>query len=199
MGTKDNVFNAALELFAMKGYSVATMDEIAAKVGIKKASLYNHYSSKESLLTEVYKRLIDIALPADTVPSPPLPRWESPEAALEAVVRAYIETWGNREVDLSWTIVSEEQYVDPRAAAIIVDVTDRYLALSAALFRSFREVWPGRFPGDSEGWAQSFAYGLRAMHLEYGLRKRHGLETSKIMDRMYAHAKRFARGEEGEA
>jgi AcrR family transcriptional regulator len=50
-GNKEKIFYTAVKLFAQKGYASVTMREIAAEVGIKAASIYNHYDSKESLLT----------------------------------------------------------------------------------------------------------------------------------------------------
>lgn len=45
--------STAVELFSKIGYEAASMRQIAAAVGIKAASLYNHYSSKEELLWEI--------------------------------------------------------------------------------------------------------------------------------------------------
>lgn len=50
-GNKEKIFYTAVKLFAQKGYAPVTMREIAAEVGIRAASIYNHYDSKESLLT----------------------------------------------------------------------------------------------------------------------------------------------------
>ncbi|WP_162515265.1 TetR/AcrR family transcriptional regulator [Paenibacillus pinistramenti] len=40
---------AALKLFALKGYEGTTMREIGEEAGMKAASIYNHFESKESL------------------------------------------------------------------------------------------------------------------------------------------------------
>lgn len=50
---KQEICITAARLFKQKGYSAVTMRDIAAKVGIKAASLYNHISSKEEILNEV--------------------------------------------------------------------------------------------------------------------------------------------------
>jgi len=48
--TKEKIFDTAVVLFSDVGYKEVSMRDIAAKVGIKAASIYNHYKSKENLL-----------------------------------------------------------------------------------------------------------------------------------------------------
>lgn len=55
--TKERMKQAALPLFAHKGYEGTTMNEIAKLVGIKKASLYAHYKGKEELFFAIYEEL----------------------------------------------------------------------------------------------------------------------------------------------
>lgn len=51
--TKEKIFIAAVDLFAEKGYDATSMREIAEAVGIKKASLYSHYKSKDDILEKI--------------------------------------------------------------------------------------------------------------------------------------------------
>jgi TetR/AcrR family transcriptional regulator, cholesterol catabolism regulator len=48
--TQERVLQAAARLFRTKGYAATTTREIAAELGIQKASLYYHITSKEDLL-----------------------------------------------------------------------------------------------------------------------------------------------------
>lgn len=48
----DAILDVALALFREVGFEAASMSQIAAKVGGSKATLYNHFSSKEELLLE---------------------------------------------------------------------------------------------------------------------------------------------------
>lgn len=59
LSTKERTKEAALSIFARKGYEGATMQEIAEAVGIKKASIYNHYKGKEDLFFAVYQDVAD--------------------------------------------------------------------------------------------------------------------------------------------
>lgn len=49
-------------LLAQKGYDLMTMDEVAADVGIAKASLYKHFPSKEALAAAAMIRLMENTL-----------------------------------------------------------------------------------------------------------------------------------------
>ena len=51
--TKDKIFDAALNLFAEKGYDGVSIRDIAASVGIKESSIYKHYSSKAEILERI--------------------------------------------------------------------------------------------------------------------------------------------------
>ncbi len=50
---KDEIIQTSAVLFKEKGYSAVTMRDLAAKMGIKAASLYNHISSKQEILSNI--------------------------------------------------------------------------------------------------------------------------------------------------
>ena len=54
IGTKERIINAAIVLFSDKGYSKVSVRDIAEEVGIKAASLYSHFKSKEEILHTLY-------------------------------------------------------------------------------------------------------------------------------------------------
>ena len=53
-GTKENIFDTFIEMTSSLGYENVSMRDIAEKVGIKVASIYNHFESKERILECVY-------------------------------------------------------------------------------------------------------------------------------------------------
>ncbi len=57
--TKGEIHRAALELFSGQGYEKTSLREIAEQVGITKASLYYHYSSKQDLLKAIIGTFFD--------------------------------------------------------------------------------------------------------------------------------------------
>ncbi|MBX5449717.1 TetR/AcrR family transcriptional regulator [Thermogemmatispora sp.] len=50
------ILQAAEEVFCEKGYHEASIDEIAARVGIAKGTVYLHFPSKEDLLAALFRR-----------------------------------------------------------------------------------------------------------------------------------------------
>lgn len=56
---KDVIIHEAAMLIREKGYVAATMRDIAAKVGVEAASLYNHIKSKQHILHEICFKLAD--------------------------------------------------------------------------------------------------------------------------------------------
>lgn len=55
---KNEILEKSLELFASQGYFGTSMDDIAKAVGIKKASLYSHYSGKEDIFTALFNNVL---------------------------------------------------------------------------------------------------------------------------------------------
>ncbi len=75
MKTIDRIKHEAYILFAEKGYADTSMRDIANKVGIKAASIYSHYKSKEDLFIEIFENCIkeydvDVNLKDDFVDVP---------------------------------------------------------------------------------------------------------------------------------
>ena len=61
-GTKERILLASVSLFAKNGYFGVSVKDIANVVGIKPASLYNHYESKEALWKAVLERIQELYL-----------------------------------------------------------------------------------------------------------------------------------------
>ncbi|CAN5821267.1 hypothetical protein BH11PSE8_BH11PSE8_29870 [soil metagenome] len=59
---EEAILTSVNRLLAEKGFDVMTVDEVASDVGIAKASLYKHFSSKEELAAAAMVRVLDRAL-----------------------------------------------------------------------------------------------------------------------------------------
>lgn len=51
--TKEEILNAALNLFSQKGFSTVSIRDICAVVNIKESTVYYHFQNKEAILNEI--------------------------------------------------------------------------------------------------------------------------------------------------
>jgi AcrR family transcriptional regulator len=58
--TRDRILDASLDLFTEHGFDGASLREIAQRVGVTKAALYYHFSSKEDILMALHQRLHNV-------------------------------------------------------------------------------------------------------------------------------------------
>ena len=56
--TKQEILDAALELFSLQGFEATSISQIAGAVGIRKASLYSHFESKQAILDAIVKEVL---------------------------------------------------------------------------------------------------------------------------------------------
>ena len=84
---EDTIIQVVNRLLAEKGFDAMTVDEVAAGVGIAKASLYKHFPSKEHLAAAA---MVQVLRQAQTYCAS-LPAADPPIAKLRAVTRWMME------------------------------------------------------------------------------------------------------------
>ena len=55
MEKKDEILRTALEIVSTEGIDSLTINTLASRVGLSKATMYNYFKSKEEIITESYK------------------------------------------------------------------------------------------------------------------------------------------------
>ena len=83
------ILATAADLFWAKGYNATTMSELAAALGLRKASLYHHIDKKETLL---YELSVDSLARVTEAADAALARETEPEARLRALIMAHVLT-----------------------------------------------------------------------------------------------------------
>lgn len=57
--TKQEILTAALDLFSTQGFEATSVSQIADAVGIRKASLYSHFASKQDILEALVAQVLE--------------------------------------------------------------------------------------------------------------------------------------------
>ena len=56
---KQEIQEAALELFSVQGFEATSISQIASAVGIRKASLYSHFENKQAILDALVQEVLE--------------------------------------------------------------------------------------------------------------------------------------------
>ena len=139
---EEAILDAAHQLLGRLGYEEMTMDAVAAEVGIAKASLYKHFSSKERLAARTMTRLFERTVAKMQAIDGTLPAGEKLRAMLEWVLherlRGSIPHLPATNGALEQGLMTDEQYLAAlftlnAAMSSLVDQAKDEGALSKAL------------------------------------------------------------------
>lgn len=125
--TKEKILEEALKLFAQSGYMGTSMNEIALRLGVTKAALYKHYSSKQEILDSIVERM-------NQMDAERTKEYEMPHGDMEEVIAGYKNTavekirqftkvqflhWTEDEFSCCFRkMLTLEQYRDPEMAKL---------------------------------------------------------------------------------
>lgn len=175
-GTPGRVLTVALRLFAERGYAATSVRDIAAAVGVKGASIYTHFPSKEHILAELcrighaahYRSLRTAVLAANGQPVEQLVAWVRAHVAfhtaypmLAVVANSELHALGP-ELSAS-TLLLREQSVE-----LLREIIDRGVAKRA-------------FHVDNV-WLAVAAIGGMGIRVAYWFSPEHSLAADEVAD-----------------
>ena len=134
---KKEIIMATLELAANKGLGNVSMNMIADKVGIKKPSLYNHFSSKEELVEVMYQFLREEAKKTANIGAIDYTTLFSGKSALEILrmmVKGYFNMNQQEHMMNFYKVIYSERSLNPVVAKIVAEETDKMILATKQLF-----------------------------------------------------------------
>ena len=123
--TRDDILDAAAQVFRQKGFNGASMQDIAEAVNLQKASLYHHVSSKQEILLALLDRALGMltehiaGIAAQDLPA---------DQKLRQMIRAYLVALSDNS-DLSSVLLFEHRSLDKKSHARHVPQRDKFEAL----------------------------------------------------------------------
>jgi TetR/AcrR family transcriptional regulator, cholesterol catabolism regulator len=120
--TRDDILEAAAQVFRQKGFHGASMANIAEAVNLQKASLYHHVSSKQEILFELLDRALELLLERIT----PIASMELPaDERLWRMIHEYLQILAEN-TDLSAVLLFEHRSLEGRQHARHVPNRDKF-------------------------------------------------------------------------
>ena len=123
--TRDDILDAAAQVFRQKGFHGASMADIAEAVKLQKASLYHHVSSKQEILLALLDRALDMLIEQiGAVANQELPADEK----LRQMIRAYLKGLADN-ADLASVLLFEHRSLEKKQRQKHIPQRDRFESL----------------------------------------------------------------------
>jgi AcrR family transcriptional regulator len=123
--TREDILEAAAQVFRQKGFHGASMQDIAEAVNLQKASLYHHVSSKQEILLALLDRALELLLERiSTISNQSIPADEK----LQQMIRSYLQILAEN-TDLSAVLLFEHRSLERKQHARHVPNRDKFEAL----------------------------------------------------------------------
>ena len=129
--TRNEILEAAAQIFSQKGFHAASMQDIAAAVHLQKASLYYHVNSKQEILLDLLDQALDLLIDRlSEVVSQPL----QPREKMRLAMRTYLQALVDYK-DLASVLLLEYRSLEPEQYQRHLPRRDRFEGLWRELIR----------------------------------------------------------------
>ncbi len=123
--TREDILEAAAQVFRQKGFHGASMQDIAEAVNLQKASLYHHVSSKQEILLDLLDRALELLFERiSAICSQEIPA----DKKLREMIRGYLQIL-TQNIDLASVLLFEHRSLERKQHARHVPNRDKFEAL----------------------------------------------------------------------
>jgi TetR/AcrR family transcriptional regulator, cholesterol catabolism regulator len=123
--TRDDILDAAAQVFRQKGFHGASMSAIAEAVNLQKASLYHHVTSKQEILLALLDRALGML--TDHISSIAAQDLRA-DQKLRQMIRAYLSALADN-ADLTTVLLFEHRSLDKKSHSRHVPQRDTFEGL----------------------------------------------------------------------
>lgn len=186
--TRQEIFDAAVDLFHRKGFAGTSIREIARRVGIKESSIYNHFKNKE----DIFDRILD-DFKQSLVSIRPLEselfnfiEVISPAEIIKLTFLNYVKNEDSK-YDKIAKIIFIEQYINKRAGNFFIKyMVEEPLEYYKKVFSMMVAANKIR-DSDYTSAAEELHYGFLGLMMEYVHIKTEGQYDKEMMQKMVRH------------
>lgn len=123
--TRQDILEAAAQVFRQKGFHGASMNDIAEAVKLQKASLYHHVSSKQEILFELLDQSLKLIMEQiSAICTRDIPA----DQKLRLMIKEYLQILGDN-LDLAAVLLFEHRALERRQHARHVPSRDQFESL----------------------------------------------------------------------
>lgn len=131
----DEIFRTAAELMVQRGYAGTSMGDLAKAVGMTKAGLYHHISSKQDMLFQI---LLHAMEGLERTVIEPVKRITDPEERLREMIRLHVRGLFASGLEFA-LLFPERRHLEPDQQRVVVQQIGNYLALLREAMRELAD------------------------------------------------------------
>ncbi|NJN05433.1 MAG: TetR/AcrR family transcriptional regulator [Rhodobacteraceae bacterium] len=129
------VFRTAAQLMVRQGYGGTSMSDIAKAVGMTKAGLYHHISSKQDMLFQILRHAME---GLERLVIEPVRGLSDPEERLREIIRLHVH--GLFDCGLEFALLfPERRHLEPAQQKVITRQVENYLGVIREALRELAE------------------------------------------------------------
>jgi len=188
-GTKEKIFDVAVDLFSKHGYNGVSVRKIAYGAGIKESSIYNHYKNKEDILNHIFDFFHE-GIKSHRPDAEELAHEIEFMAPREVFRLIFIKYGKNRNARINKiaVIILMEQYINQRARNffkefMLKEPTDYY----EAILKTMSEKERIRNDIDLRIAAEELHYGFLGMLFDLTVAVQEGSDDSAAIQKLSNH------------
>jgi AcrR family transcriptional regulator len=185
-GTREQIMDASIDLFAQKGYDAVSIREIARAVGIRESSIYNHYKGKEDIMDSILGYFVqELSKPdPDEVPMDVLLQRYSPDEFMVVAGKAYVQRFKDVRLGKVWRLISIELYRNKKVRDFFRTVMLEFpLTAWEQTFQKMMDLGYLR-PYDARRLANEFFYYCIYLYFDYFFLRYDELTYDEFIDGM---------------
>jgi len=123
--TREDILEAAAQVFRQKGFHGASMSDIAEAVNLQKASLYHHVSSKQEILVDILEQALHLLLERISAITT---QNISAEKKLRLMIHEYLQILVDN-IDLATVLLFEHRALERRQQSRHIPNRDKFESL----------------------------------------------------------------------
>ncbi len=168
--TKSDIIRALLNESFMRSTGATSLKDIADKVGLKKASLYNHFESRDDLVKQTFESCAEYIQAITFTPRDidSVAKKYPPEVVLKGIVNRYFKMHEKAPLFQIYTFIESQKYFCTEACDIIKNENKKLTDQTKLVLKSLASFDKIKLPEDKiDGSVSWFCAGIKEMLDEY--------------------------------
>lgn len=188
-GTKERIFDIAVDLFSKHGYNGVSVRKIAYGAGIRESSIYNHFKNKEDILNHIFNYFHE-GMQAQRPDQKELEyeiKYMAPREVFRLIFIKYVKNRTSRIDKMALTILME-QHINQRARNFVKEfMLKEPVAYYEAILRTMSAKGKIRDDTDLRIAAEELNYGFLGVLFDLSVAVQEGGDHAVVFQKLSNH------------